>query len=113
MNGHRNSEYVGRTDAEILGEEEGAGLMAIKRRAIETGVGIRTETTVNAPSGQRFLDLTVEPLRNAEGETVGVTCISTDVTALRRSEQQVRALNANLEQRVKERTVQLETANRG
>jgi PAS domain S-box-containing protein len=112
MNGHRNSEYVGRTDAEILGEEEGAGLMAIKRRAIETGVGIRTETTVNAPSGQRFLDLTVEPLRNAAGETVGVTCISTDVTALRRSEQQVRALNANLEQRVEERTVQLETANR-
>lgn len=112
VNGHRDGEYVGRTDAEILGEQEGAKLMAIKRRAIETGVGIRTETTVNAPSGQRFLDLTVEPLRNAEGATVGVTCISTDITALRRSEQQVRALNANLEQRAEERTVQLETANR-
>jgi len=112
VNGHQDGEYIGRTDSEILGEEEGTGLMEIKQRAIETGVGIRTETTVTAQGVQRFFDLTVEPLRNAEGATVGVTCISTDVTALRRSEQQVRALNANLEQGVQERTGQLETANR-
>jgi PAS domain S-box-containing protein len=112
LNGYQDGDCIGLTDAEILGGEEGAELMAIKQGVIDSGVGIRTETSITTEGDQRFLDLTVEPLRDAEGATVGVTCTSTDVTALRRSEQEIRALNANLEWRVQERTAQLEAANR-
>jgi PAS domain S-box-containing protein len=111
LNGYQDGDCIGLTDKEILGGEEGAQLMDIKQRVMDTGMGIRTETSVSARGDRRFLDLTVEPLRNAKGTIVGVTCSSTDVTALRRSEQQVRALNADLELRVQERTLQLQAAN--
>jgi PAS domain S-box-containing protein len=78
-------DYLGHTDAEIVGGEEGARLMAIKRGVLQSGIGTRTETSVTFMGETHHFDLTVEPLRNALGDVVGVTCAAADVTALKQA----------------------------
>lgn len=77
--------YVGQTDAEIVGGEEGGRLMAIKQGVLQSGIGTRTEATVTFQGETHYFDLTVEPLRNTVGVVVGVTCSATDVTPLKQA----------------------------
>ncbi|HVE15872.1 MAG TPA: PAS domain S-box protein, partial [Chthoniobacterales bacterium] len=58
------------------------------------------------------VSITVSPVKNPDGKTIGVSKTSRDITEQRRSEQEIRRLNADLERRVQERTASLETANR-
>jgi PAS domain S-box-containing protein len=51
-------------------------------------------------------------LRSASGDIIGTASLGEDITAQRTAQEQVRRLNADLEQRVAERTAQLEAANR-
>ena len=63
------------------------------------------------PQGQgRWLTVTCRPLRDERGVIRGAVAVFSDTTVRRSAEEEVRALAANLEQRVKERTEQLEQA---
>ncbi|MEP7100890.1 MAG: response regulator [Burkholderiales bacterium] len=65
------------------------------------------------PSGEgRWLTTTSRPLRDARGAVTGAVAVFADTTVRRQAEQEVRALAASLEQRVHERTVELERAQR-
>jgi len=75
--------YRGQTDAEIVGGEEGARLMAIKQSVLLSGIGTRTETTVTFQGETHYFDLTVEPLRDALGVIVGVICSAVDITPIK------------------------------
>jgi PAS domain S-box-containing protein len=64
------------------------------------------------------ISLTVSPVRDARGEIIGASKIARDITfrkqaekALREARDELAKSNAELEQRVKERTVELELAN--
>lgn len=73
-------EVLGKTDADLLPPEEAARLMELKRRVLESGVGTRTEILLT-PYGQlAWYDLTVEPLRKASGQVVGITGAAIDIT---------------------------------
>ena len=78
-------EYLGRTDADIVGGEEGQRLMAIKRGVLESGVGTRVETPVTFQGETHYFDLNVSPIRDEAGTTLGITCACTDVTEMKRS----------------------------
>ena len=54
--------------------------------------------------------VTASPVYDEAGGYIGSIAVQTDVTRQRQAEEQVRALNANLEQRVLERTTQLDQA---
>ncbi len=80
--------------------------------AIATGTSFEMEFPLRAADGSFRSFLTRgEPLKNADGQVVQWFGTNTDVTSLKQAEEKVRQLNAGLEQRVIDRTVQLETAN--
>jgi sigma-B regulation protein RsbU (phosphoserine phosphatase) len=75
--------YLGRTDAEVFPGEEGVRLTAIKEEVLRTGRDSHDEITVTLRGERRYLDLIVEPVRDAEGKIVGVLCSAIDVTPLK------------------------------
>jgi hypothetical protein len=76
--------YLGRTDADIAGAEEGARLTALKQEVLQSGVGTRVETIVTFRGEAHHFDLTLEPLRAPHGDIVGTTCACADITPIKR-----------------------------
>ncbi len=81
--------------------------------AFQTGEPwINHEELVNTPGQPRWFLTSRLPLRNNEGAMVGMLGIGRDITQKKQQEDEIYRLNADLEARVKERTAQLESANR-
>lgn len=57
------------------------------------------------------LSLAVSPIRDVQGNVVGVSSIARDITERKRAEEQILRLNAELEHRVQMRTAELTAAN--
>lgn len=77
---------------------EGSGEVEIRFRHFQTGEAV-------------WMIYSVFFLKDTEGQPVGLATVSRNITARRRAEEEVRALNAQLEQRVAERTDDLRQAN--
>jgi PAS domain S-box-containing protein len=77
------------------------------------GEFVRFEATHAAADGSlHYVDFSLKPVTDESGNVVLLIPEGRDITERRRAEEEVRRLNAELEQRVVERTAQLETANR-
>lgn len=102
--GYRADEVIGYLDSDIFAPESAERLIALKRRVLESGAGIRQEIKVVAKdeSQPHYYDLTVEPLRDGEGGVIGITCAALDITerkvaneALQHSQERLQALIEN------------------
>jgi PAS domain S-box-containing protein len=58
------------------------------------------------------VSLKISPIVNASGNVVGASTIARDITERKRAEEEIRRLNADVEERVRRRTAQLEAANK-
>ena len=81
--GLAQEEYLGRTDAEIFGGDDGARLTGIKEEALRTGIESHAEITVTLKGVRRYFHLVVEPLRDPRGKPVGLLCSAVDTTSLK------------------------------
>lgn len=97
-----NQDYLGRSDTEILGGEEGARLTAIKQGVLRSGRGVRTEVEVTFQGETYYFDLVAEPLRDCEGTLLGLTCSASDITPTKRSLLEREGLIANLQDALEE-----------
>ena len=100
--GFTEAEVLGKTDADLFSAPSAGRLMQIKQQVLETGVGIRQEVTLHRDNHTLHLDLTVEPLRDARGNIVGITGAALDITlrkqalaALQESEERFQAFMNN------------------
>jgi PAS domain S-box-containing protein len=71
------------------------------------------ETVRVAKDGRRLhVSLVISPIKDSSGTIVGASTIARDITERKRVEEEIRRLNEQLEQRVQQRTIELEDANK-
>jgi PAS domain S-box-containing protein len=105
---------LGKTDAEIHPDmTEAAFFVEADQRVMESGKTILFEEPFTTHTGEHRILLTAKtPRRDEDGNIIGIIGISRDITERKQAEDEIRRLNTNLEQRVRERTAQLERANK-
>lgn len=110
----RSEDLIGKTVFDLFPQHVAARFDAEDRAVMEMGVPLlNREMETTWPDGRTGLHLTTKvPLRDAAGRITGLVGINRNITALRRSAEEIRRLNTELERRVIERTAQLEAANK-
>ena len=116
--GIHGQEAIGKTVREFLGE---AAYQAAKPHLDKVYAGQQERYEIHAPSRMsvgRWLSVVYTPHKAATGELLGVIVHATDITpnkqaeiSLRNSEARYRALSADLEEQVQQRTRELAAAN--
>ncbi|MFZ4522170.1 MAG: PAS domain S-box protein [Bacteroidales bacterium] len=107
------ADLAGKTPHFLFPYDEAERRLEVVRRVFLTGQKGEIEVKVNSKSGEEIYLLTLlDPIKNDEGKVLFVTCISKNITERKLAENEIRKLNESLEERVAERTQQLETANR-
>jgi formate hydrogenlyase transcriptional activator len=76
-------DVLGKTDAEIIGSERAVRLAELKRKVLETGIAVRGEVQIPHNGRQYAVDITIEPLLDAEGKLLGITGAALDIARLR------------------------------
>jgi len=73
-----------------------------------------TESAYSGESGhmRRFFEVTHNPIRETNGDVIGISVFVTDVTERKQAEEAIQQLNETLEERIIERTAQLATVNK-
>jgi len=98
---------LGHTMLEVYPGIENTELFAALRRCMDERLPRHMENEfVYADGSKEWFELSIEPAPE------GLFVLSVDVTQRKRAEDEIRRLNADLEQRVHDRTAQLEAANR-
>ncbi len=112
IHGLNAAELLGRRYYEVFPEST-ESCRAMHQRclagAVERNAG---ELCPRAHGGEQWVRWEVQPWREADGSVGGLVLFSEDITQQMLAEREVLRLNASLEQRVKERTEELEAANR-
>jgi len=90
------SSYLGKTLSEFVGREEGERVAEIRRRVLETGVGMRHQVEVADGGRKRYFDTTIEPLLDSAGAVIGLTGASMDVTEFREASEALREAKKKL-----------------
>lgn len=100
-------ELLGRTMMEVYPGIEDTEMFRQLQRCLETGKSHIMENEFTFPDGSvGWFDLRIQRVPE------GVFILSTEITERKQVERQMRQLNEQLERRVKERTAELEAANR-
>lgn len=109
-----HDEIVGRSTFDFYPPDLAAQYDAEDRSIIESGrTLINRERLLVQPDGQKKWHLTTKvPMRDMHGAITGIVGINRDITEIKQGQEVIRELNTLLEQRVIERTAQLEAANR-
>ncbi len=121
LTGYGRDELLGKNDYDFFPREQ-ADFFTHKDREVLNSSGVLNipEEAINIRGGgQRFLHTKKLALCDNQGMPEYLLGVSEDITdakrkaeELQQAEEEVRQLNAELEQRVKERTAELETANK-
>jgi PAS domain S-box-containing protein len=107
-------EIVGKTDFDIYPRELAAGYYADEQEVIRSGQPLvnREERTIDPEGKTRWLLTTKVPLRDDQGNVVGIVGVNRDITERKHMEEKLRQYSSNLEQIVAERTSKLAESER-
>ncbi|MEH2072575.1 MAG: PAS domain S-box protein [Nostoc sp.] len=109
--GDTAQEILGKSDAEIFPALVAEQLTAIKRRVLETGVAAREEVCLPINGENRYYDLLVEPLKDADNSIHGITCVAVNITQRHQAELENTRLHRELQQAVQQKDESLALLN--
>jgi len=111
-----------KSEAEVLGKDDFAfhpmelaeGFFADDQYVIETGQPLlnKEEYVLDEKGRKTWLLTSKLPLRDESGKIIGLVGIGHDITERKETEERIKRLNEELEDRVIKRTVELEAANK-
>ncbi len=99
--GRRVDQIVGLTDDSVVPEDDREAVVSLKQKALTTGEPVDAELRLRGLSAARWYDFHIEPLRDAEGKVVGLTCAAVDITERKAGEEHLRLLMRELTHRSK------------
>jgi PAS domain S-box-containing protein len=92
---------VGRAEDEVLPAATRASITPIKQAVLRGGDPARAEITVDDAGVLRWLDVTIDAQRDADGNIVGIVCAAVDITEQKERESRIRLLMRELTHRSK------------
>jgi PAS domain S-box-containing protein len=99
--GLKPEQLLGKTDADILPPEAAEQIMAAKRRAMDTGTSQELEINFELHRHERSFYVVIEPLTDDQGESMGTTSVTVDISERKANEDQLRLLLRELTHRSK------------
>jgi transcriptional regulator with PAS, ATPase and Fis domain len=80
---HWQHDAFGKTDEEIIGPKKAAVLNQLKRKVLDSGVGLREEVAIPNNGKSHVFDITIEPLFDTQRKVDGITAACMDIARLR------------------------------
>lgn len=113
MFGYLKEEIVGKSIRVIIPADRMDEETLILKR-VARGESLDHFETVRRHKDGRPIDVSIaiSPIRDADGKITGASKIARDISELKRAFKEIRDLNADLEQRVADRTAELEAVNK-
>jgi PAS domain S-box-containing protein len=110
--GYRAEEVLGRTILTLMSDDEAVAEKARLARVAQGEWIIGDEAVRRHKSGRPVhLSLSISPIRDRDGKVIGASRVAHDITAIKQAEAEIRDHNTRLEERVRQRTADLETTN--
>ncbi|MCC5613888.1 PAS domain S-box protein [Nostoc sp. CHAB 5836] len=104
-------EMLGKSDDELFPASVAEQLKVIKLKVIETGIATREEVYLTTCKEDRYYDLLVEPLRDANNSIQGITCTGMNITQRKQAELEKARLNQELQQAIQQKDESLALLN--
>lgn len=113
MFGHTESEMLGKSQSLIIPQDREGEVIRILN-IIKRGETLNHFETERIGKNGKSIDVsvTISPIKDEDGNITGASKIARDISELKRAVKEIHQLNAKLEQRVTDRTAQLQAANK-
>ncbi len=106
-------QLIGKTVAEVFGEEFFNAIIKPKADRCLLGEEVNYQDWFDFPRhGRLYMSITYYPYLNDAGEVAGFVVSGRNITKRKESEEKIRRLNEDLEDRVRQRTTELEASNK-
>jgi two-component system NtrC family sensor kinase len=113
LTGYAREEAIGKALGSLMTDTDSAETNAKMRQAIISGEQWNGELQMRKKSGEQYWEyVSISPVRNHDGQIISCVTIRQDITKRKLAEDEIIKLNAELEQRVLDRTAALESSHR-
>jgi PAS domain S-box-containing protein len=112
--GSKEHDIVGKTDYDFVPKELADNFRMNDKKAQRAGKPTTNLewVTYSDDGHQELLETIKTPMFDSENKLIGILGVARDITELHQSQEEIKQLHTNLEQRVEERTTELQTANK-